>query len=451
MGAQAAKTPAGEITAVFSDDASREGAFRLMGNEAVRAAEIARAANGACARRSVEHTFVFVPVDGSSLNLTDTKRAKGLGSIGSRRVGAQGIKVMSAIAVSPKGVPLGVCGQHFWTRTSRSTGRQKHDRRKTEEKETQNWLTVMDEVREVFQREAAATKPWFQIDREGDSWPILLTGLDADQMLTVRASYDRRLQGGEDEPRRYLWEALEKQPVLGTYTIDVPARPERAVSRQRRVKARPARVATIEVKACKVELSLLDYRSGVRKPISLWAVLALERLPKGSETEPIEWLLLTTVPAPSFEQARQVIFGYTQRWRIEDFHKLWKSGACRVEDTQLRARSHIIRWATILASVAMRILRMTYLARHHPETPATEEFSQAELDAIFLASPKTRHRRGQTPTISEAVFLLAKVGSYTGKASGGPPGSLVIARGLSRIQLLADTLAAIPLLECKKM
>lgn len=117
---------------------------------------------------------------------------------------------------------------------------------------------------------------------------------------------------------------------------------------------------------------------------------------------------------------------------------MWKSGACRVEDTQLRDRASIIRWATILASVAMRIVRMTYLARTRPDTPASAEFSQAEIDAIIATQRPPGCRRGQVPSIGLVVRWLADIGGYTGKSSGGPPGTIVIARGLDRIQVLAD-------------
>jgi hypothetical protein len=351
---------------------------------------------------------------------------------------------MTAMAVSADGVPIGLCGQKYWARVKRSKGRRKHDPRRTEEKETQIWLDVMAEVRELYGNEDGQTKPWFQLDRGGDAWPVLLTGLDPKQMFTVRASHDRRLEASDTEPRPYLWAELDQQPLLGTYPIEIPARSERPLSKQRKAKARTGRVATMQVKATQVTLSLFDERAGKREPATLWAVLAREEPQPLIPDDPVEWLLLTTVPVRSFEQARQVLFGYTQRWRIEEFHKAWKSGVCRVEDTQLRARNHIVRWATVLASVAARIVRLTYLARKSPDLPATVEFGNAEIEAILLGSKKTRDRRGEIPTIGEAVTLLARIGGYTGKSSGGPPGTLLIARGFQRIQLLVEVLEANP-------
>src|SRR5947209_6583735 len=79
MAASAANQPAGQVTAVFDAPAAREGAFRLLENEAVDPKEIARASHRACARRVGGSEFAFVPIDGTSLNLTDRKREKGLG------------------------------------------------------------------------------------------------------------------------------------------------------------------------------------------------------------------------------------------------------------------------------------------------------------------------------------------------------------------------------------
>jgi hypothetical protein len=440
VAAEAARRPAGQITAVFDDEAEREGALRLMGNESVDDGELALSAHRACVVRSAGEEFVFVPIDGSSLNLTDTKRRKRLGYVGSRYVGAQGLQVISAIAVTRQGVPLGLCGQKFWARQQRSTCKSiKHDRRRTEEKETQHWLTVMQQVSDVFAAGAARVEPWFQIDRQGDAWPILLGSQECNQQLTVRAAYDRRLVG--DGEQVHLWRAVEDRQSMGTYELDVPAKPERRISKQKRVGAREGRRAVMEVRAGVFTLSLLDDRTGKRHARAISAVLAREMNPPRG-TDPIEWLLLTTAAVGTLEEARLVIFGYSQRWRIEDFHKAWKSGVCDVEDTQLRDRNRIVRWAIILASVAIRTIRLTYLARHHPQRPALDDFSPAEIDAILLASRRTRHLRGTALTIAEAVGFLAKLGGFIGsKASGGPPGPRVLARGLSRIEVLADVLS----------
>jgi hypothetical protein len=139
--------------------------------------------------------------------------------------------------------------------------------------------------------------------------------------------------------------------------------------------------------------------------------------------------------------AQQVVHGYATRWRIEEFHRIWKTGGCNVEDTQMRELEHIVRWATLHASVAMRLLRLTYLARTAAQQPATVELSRHEIDAVILSRKPKGARRGDTPTIGVIVAWIADEGGYTGKSSGGPPGAVVIARGLERIQVIAKVLA----------
>jgi hypothetical protein len=269
---------------------------------------------------------------------------------------------------------------------------------------------------------------------------VLLDGLKPGELFTVRACHDRRLvKEYGDEPRRHLWEKLEQQPPLGVMELEVKARPARKKDGKDKPRpARSARIAQIELRACELRLDLRVDAS--RKRVStppLYAVLACETAASAAGEDPVEWMLLTSYPVRNEDDARLVLRGYAQRWRIEQFHRTWKSGACKVEDTQLRDYDHILRWATVLASVAVRILLLTYLARCEPELPAIEALSQHEIDAIILGSRSKKHRPGTVPPIAEIVESLAKIGGYTGRNSGGPPGALVIARGLFKIEMFA--------------
>jgi hypothetical protein len=440
MAARAANQPAGQVTAVFDTSAAREGAFRLLENEDVAPSAIARASHRACARRASGAEYAFVAIDGTSLNLTDRTGEKGLGVIGARSIGARGLQVMTALAISPEGVPLGICGQEYWARKERSKRRSKHDRRAVDEKETRYWLSTLQQARKTFAEETPQTRPWIQLDRGGDAWPVLLEGLKPGELFTVRAAYDRRLLS-QDEKRRYLWEELESKAVLSTMLLDVKALPA-AKSRQGKVRpARRARKAVIEIRAARVSLDLcLDGRKKRAISPPLFALLALETAKSAGEEAPIEWMLLTSYSITTPADAKQVLFGYSQRWRIEEFHRSWKSGVCNVEHMQLRHTDNMLRWATVLAAVAVRVLRLTYMARHAPWLPATDELTPSEIDAIVIGSKSKKHRPGTVPPIDEITEMVATIGGYTGKSSGGPPGPLVVARGLLKIESLADAL-----------
>jgi hypothetical protein len=429
IAARAAEQPAGKITEVFKNGAEREAAFRLVENDKVDPADVSLAARRACASRAAEFSFVFVPVDGSSLNLTDRKQQKRLGVVGARNIGAQGMEVMSALAISPEGVPLGICGQEFWTRPKR-VGRGRKDDRHFNDKETRYWLTVMEQVRSAMSTLAPKTLPWFQLDRYGDAWPVLLEGVEPGHLFTVRANHNRRLWESSGKSRRYLWEEVECAPVLGYYSLSVAGGP-----------CRKARNAKMEVRATEVTLRLEQAPTRRHCPATLFAVVTREvsQVPAGEKA--IEWLLLTTYETRTFEDARLVIQGYAQRWRIEEFHRIWKTGRCNVEDTQLGDRDHIVRWAMVLASVAVRVLRINYLGRNQPDVPASVEFERNEIDAVILLRRPKGQRRGAMPTVGQVVRWLADIGGYTGKSSGAPPGAIVIGRGLDRIQPVVQVLS----------
>ena len=431
MGARMAAQPAGNVTAVFAISAEREGAFRFLENDDVAAAKITEAAARAAAQRADEDRIVFAAVDGSSLNLPDASGRRGLGRVGTRKADAQGLLVMTAIAIGSTGTPLGIIGQHYWTRDRRAPKKKAASRlrRNVKEKETQHWLTVMAQAKTAFADVAPNTRLWFQLDRGGDAWPILSAAHDDSHWLTVRAAWDRRLVT-TDEKQRYLWETMEKADVTGSYGLDVPALTNK----------RAARAAVMVVRAAEVTLDLVARPASARLPTRVWAVWTREEgtCPEGEE--PIEWMLLTDYPVSNLADAQLVIRGYAERWRIEQFHRIWKSGACNVEDTQLGDRDHIITWATLHASVAMRIMRLTYLSRTRPEEPASVELSRNEVDAAILVSETKKFKRGDVLTIGQVILLIAECGGYTGKSSGGPPGALVLARGLRRVETVAKVL-----------
>jgi len=54
--------------------------------------------------------------------------------------------------------------------------------------------------------------------------------------------------------------------------------------------------------------------------------------PRGEK--PVHWRLLTNHGVASVADVQRVVLGYQQRWRDEELHKTWKSGAWSVEETQ---------------------------------------------------------------------------------------------------------------------
>lgn len=333
---------------------------------------------------------------------------------------------MTAIAVDPEGVGLGVCGQRFWAR-ARKRVKDSRAKRPLARKESRFWVVVIRQVLAAFRAAGVATVPWFQLDRGGDMGEVLLLAVEEGWRLTVRASADRRLVAAG--AAAYLWPTLLRQRVLGRYWLDVPAG-----------EGRRARRACMSVRACTVTLRLKHQWTKTVRTVTVGVVLTREvhTAPRGERA--LEWMLLTTAPLKCFKDAKAVIVGYSQRWKVEEFHHLWKSGRCHVEDTQLHTRSRIEKWATLLGSVAMRTLQLTHQARSQPELPADELLTRDEIDAVILLRKPRGYAVGAVPTLGQAVRWIAEIGGFMSHGKDSPPGKVTVGRGLDRIASAVELL-----------
>jgi ketosteroid isomerase-like protein len=386
---------------------------------------------------------VVVAIDGSSLTLPNHSGTKDFGRIGSYRGKAaqragNGLKVISSIVMDPAGTPVGLVDQQWWVRTNDpkravARGAQKKQRIKRTPlaaKETQRWLDAIAASERRFKDGAAAVGRCYVLDREADSRPVLTVLAATGQAFIVRASWDRRLEplDGPKGKRDYLRLRMAQMPVLGSYPLDVDAGP-----------ARTARRAQMVVRAGSVTLQLRDAHRRKRiTRITLQVVWAREIGTTPAKEKALDWMLLTNQSAQTFEQALDVVRAYAMRWRIEDFHRTWKSGHCDVEAMQLRSAAAAMKWATVLAAVAARTERLKHLARTQPDEPASVELTKSEIRVLIVLKrdqkKKTETIPDTIPTIGQATLWIAELGGYTGKSSGGPPGSTTIGRGLAKVR-----------------
>src|SRR4029077_13720484 len=216
------------------------------------------------------------------------------------------------------------------------------------DKETRHWVDAIEQA--SSRAKAHGQRLWFQLDREGDNQDLLLALRDSGHDFTVRAAWDRLTESaGHDEQR--LRQRLADEMPVGTYELDVSGAPYRA-----------PRVAHMVVRTARVTLVMRRRGQSKREAtLSLNVVWTREHGTTPEGEKPLDWLLLTSRAVETLADATAVIYGYTQRWRIEDFHRVWKGSHCKVEDMQLRSAEAITVWATILASVAGRIERLRLL------------------------------------------------------------------------------------------
>ena len=121
-------------------------------------------------------------------------------------------------------------------------------------------------------------------------------------------------------------------------------------------------------------------------PIPLWIVHIVEDNPPEGENG-IEWFLLTTVAIATVEDAKKCLQWYCKRWRIEDWHRVLKSGCC-VEDAAHKTAERLKRAIAINLVIAWRIMLMTLLGRETPELPAEVLFTDVEIEVLNAYAKK---------------------------------------------------------------
>lgn len=436
VAASAAMAPAGTVTSVFADDADRQGAYDFLESKHVDPDMLERGVGETLARRCASEERILVPVDGSSLSFVDRTGERGLGAVGTYAAGGVGLKVISALALTTDGVPLGLLRQVFWRRPKqRPTNRRPAKKRPIDKKETRHWLDAVTTSAERIAATPGAPRITFLVDREGDSAAMLCTLVATKQDFIVRGNWDRTVRDAKDERPWKVRALIGYEKSLGSYDVELAGGP-----------GRTARVANVTLRAVDVLVPLKDPTTGKRREVKVSAINAREMTGRPDGEEPLDWLLLTNFRVETFTQARAVVSTYALRWRIEEFHRAWKSGHCNVEDSQLRSEQALRKWALVMAAVASRIERIKLLARTKPDLPADTEFSEIELHALLLLKRRSKKKNetipDSVPTIKQATLWLAELGGYTGKSSGGPPGTITIARGLAKVRSAADAIAA---------
>lgn len=434
MATSAGRRPSGKVAVVFERQRDREGAYDFLEEPQIATAAVAEAMFAATVERASGNGIVYVPIDASSLTLADEAEEKDFGPVGSPNRPARGLMVVNALAVAPNGVPLGLIDQRYWARDEPSTGTV------AERTERNHWRPFEDKQGAHFVRAAEAAikrfksanvRPWVVIDREGDNRDILQALAELDCLFTIRGTKNRRTI--KDGDANHVRDQLANEPRLGTADVEIARNGQRA-----------ARVARVEFRAKVVELRFVQRGPDPAQRMNVCAVMVREIGAGARRKDALDWLLYTNIGAANEKEVLRIIDSYRARWRVEEFHRTWKQGECQVESAQLRSFDAVVKWATILAAVAVRIERLKYLARRIPDEPASIELTELEIAALKLTQRKLhegkRLRLPEMPTIGEATKWIAELGGWMGLKSSGPPGSITLARGLDRLSIYAEAL-----------
>lgn len=428
--------PGGPVAQVYPKGREREAAYRWLESPFVRAEELERVRDVACMRRMEARGGTFVvPVDKTSIQLSDRLSERNFGSVGNRRLGSRGVQVITGVALDAAGAPLGVAHQMLWARSEtpspprrpgHKSRKRERDRRPPDERESMRWVDVLTEIHALAQEHAPSARLWFQLDREGDFWGVHQLAAKLDVWTTVRMNKSHVVRDAKGtQGKLMVW--IKAQPITHWIDLHLPAHD-----------GRPQRVARLSVRFAEAKLRLPI--AGEHRWVTKFFVFVDEPHRAGAEDR-IQWLLSTTRPVRDVADAVEVIDNYKRRWRIEDFHRTWKSGCCDIESSQLQSLSVFHRWAILTSSMAARAEHIKHYSREYPDAPATLVFTQEEIDTVVtwrrLETPKARiqYNPGEIPKLSEMTRWVAEFGGFM-KSSKVVPGAVTIARGLAYLEPL---------------
>lgn len=412
---QFAANPGASIPKACGTLADMKATYRALSAEEVRAEEIRNAHTRATIERTRGLKRVMLLQDTSSADFSARPGIAGLGTLENRRL--RGFLLHSGLVVTPAGLPLGILHQDVWSRPEEELGK-KHTRRARpiEEKESFRWLEMVDAAESLLPLDLEV---WVISDRESDIYDLFAMLRRPMLEQVVRVTQDRKVESADGKS---LYDAVERAPVLGKMKVAVP-----------RSRKRKARKAKLEVQACSLKLEPplhhRDRKDCHAVPVSVVRVREKGSTPEGEE--PIDWMIITTLPVRNLAEALEIIEAYAQRWKVERYHYVLKSG-CRIEDLQLESADRLERALAIYNVVAWRLLYTTYVARVQPDLPCTAVLEDDEWQALFIIGAE-RALPEKPPSVREAVRLIAKLGGFLGRKGDGEPGVQVLWTGLRRL------------------
>lgn len=402
----------------------------MVGHESVLAPHRQRARE-----RMAGEAVVLVLHDSTELDFTGRRGLEGdLGRIGN---GSRlGYVCHNSLAVTPDGRVLGLLSQVLHVRREVPRGEGHAAKRAHPGRESRLWPRGAAAC-----GEAAAERLVVDVaDRGGDTAEFIRAEVAGGRRFLVRSCKDRRLDGdehyGQDRVCLKLHEYARQLPPLGERVVRVHA------NRGRHAKA--AREARVSVAAGPVTLPPAarwergEAPEGAAGTLDLWCVCVREVGTPPAGEEPIEWVLLSDLPARDRAEACKLVDWYCRRPLIEELHRAMKQGM-GVEDLRLADPERLgPAIATLSASAAILLgLREAFdaPAAEHEEARRTVPAALVEVLAAVT---------GLMMDMSLRRFALevAKLGGHLPR-KGRRPGWITLWRGWARLNAMAEGVAAV--------
>lgn len=325
-----------------------------------------------------------------------------------------GILMHASLAVTSEGLPLGLTSTRYWSRkVFKNTNQMKRKINQTrlpiEEKESIKWLQNMEASVEL-----AGSRPSKMIhigDRENDIYEYYCRCRELDTFFISRVCVNRLANEST------LVEEVGTQKAYAKQAIKFVDKNGELVT------------TTLDLRVKTVELHPPIGKEAHYPDIKVTFISAIEmNSPEGRE--PIRWSFITNLPVKSKKDIKQVLDWYKQRWKIETYFKVLKSGL-KVEESKLRTADRLSRLISMCCILAWRIHWLTFLNRETNKMKPDVAFDEIEIKIM-----QSYFSTYSLNTLQDFVTRLAMLGGYLNRKNDPPPGNAIIWRGLNQLHEL---------------
>jgi hypothetical protein len=426
--------PAGTLPAKLGSWSELIGLYRLAAAERVTHRAVLEPHRQQVLARMRGHDggVVLLIHDASELNYTHVAALRDqLGKVGSGRGGGRGFIAHHTLAVTPQREVLGLVNQTLHRRRDVPRGESRADKRDHPGRESRLWAAGCEAC-----GEAPRGRTWVDVaDRGGDAFEFLCYEHARGRRYVIRSAKNRQLPGfdhvGDDRIHTHLHDYARALPELGRRTVEVAGKAGGGTG-----KARPAHV---RVAAGPVSLSPNRWTRGGHdgRALDLWVVHVREiDPPPTGAAGPLEWVLLSNLPAGCFEQAAELVDFYACRPLIEDYHKGLKTGL-GIERLQFERADRLEPVIALLSVVGALLLQLRDAARR-PDADRTAATAIVPAPFVRVLSAKLYGRARDDLSVREFVAGVARLGGFLARKHDGPPGWQTLWRGWNDLCLLAQ-------------
>lgn len=423
--------------------------YRFMNNSKVSVPLLYQSAGSFCKEELSKlsgKTYLSVS-DTTTLNYTTNKSRHHLDCLDS--VKQKGLFCQTMMLMDDSGCPHHLVRQSFYNRPaatlgqSRSVSSTQQAKIPIEDKESYRWLEDYQELETLF-GQMPQHRIVHLIDSEGDIFELFASRHYEHIHILTRAHHDRLLYIDPKKAKLGVAQPTNLKIAVGETACQacfsiVVTDDKTGEKRQARLEMRWASV-TLDVPQ-----TLKSYQKDkgyTPEPINV--VEVREITPADSTKhpfEPLHWILMTTLPVQTVEQAAEIIHFYTLRWRIEDFHVVLKEGS-EVEELQFETEEALKNALVVYSIVAIQVLNLRYLSQSQPDKPIQEVGIPVQaykaVAEVLKKVKKIKIDIVDNPTVAQFCQLITLLGTGNKKNTG----IRALWRGIRDFNLIWDTYKA---------